>query len=344
MSPTDSVWQRTRDWWSQRASQLTYLFLSDPGASPPTPDGSYLRLWLADMFLAQARRRAADVYPSLRASVRLSFGTSEGVTLSTVVSGTESGPGLGPGTYSRRLTGLVPFRGGTVAVQAGLYQLRGTDHLRLAFDILAGFSSLVVPPLASAAAVAEKVAHGIDKAEAALQKAGGGPRLVLSREYAATGPVGDALMPGHIVLIGATRAELDPAKLAMVGGRLCRGNTPLEGHDYLVIRLETLRERDDWRFPEWDRLIREAKEARIRGEDLRHSRLRTEVLAQVAISPDLTPIDRNRVNDLIQKELDATGYGAVGADEFTSLHDLITARGLPPAAAVESLQLADFLR
>lgn len=343
MSATEDIWRRIREIWSKRAAQLTYVYLPDPDAPPPVPQDSYLRLWLADMFLAESRKQAADVYPSLRACVRLSFGTGDRVTLATVVVGGQ-GATAGPGTHSGRLTGLIPFAGGTVAVQAGLYRLRANDRLRLAFEILASFSSLLVPPLASIAALSEKVAGGIDKVELAVERAGDGPVLVLDREYAVGGPPGDALVGGHVVVVSADAGRFDPARLAVLGGRLCYDTVPVEGHDYLVLRVETRTERDDWLFPEWNRLIASALEARVRGEQSRFARYRTEVLAQIALSADLTANDRRRAAKLVKDELDRGGFEAASDEGFTTLDDLIAQRGLPPASTVDGLTLAELLQ
>ncbi len=341
MTAVHRLTDRVRRWWGQASEHPVYHFIPAPSAAQPVTRDTYLRLWLSDMFLADARRHAADVFPALRASVSLSQGVGRGVTLSTVL---QSPPGQeAPGPVSGSLTGWLPYLGGTVAVQACLYQVKANDSLRLALDIVGGLSSLVAPSVAALAGVAEQVAGGIDRVEAAMEEAGQGPVLLLDKEYAGSGATVDRLAPGHIVVANLPAREVDVSKLDVDSGQLRYEGALLDGVDYLLVEIQCVRERDDWALPELDELLRDAKEARIRHEQPRFQRLLEELTVRIATSALLTPADQKRVAAAVREELSDGSWGAAAREEVTSIAELVRIRGLPTAAAVAPLTLADLL-
>jgi hypothetical protein len=73
------------------------------------------------------------------------------------------------------------------------------------------------------------------------------------------------------------------------------------------LRVECRAERDDWRLPELDALIRAAGVAYILGREDTYCALRTDAIARAWNSPDLIPADRKRVALLVKDELNALG-------------------------------------
>lgn len=102
------------------------------------------------------------------------------------------------------------------------------------------------------------------------------------------------------------------------------------GVDYLVVRVECRTERDDWRFPELDALIRAAGEAFIHHRHDTYQDLRTDAIARAWNSADLTATDRKRVALLVRDELDGLGELGIVAGPQRSLHD-IAAERIPTA-------------
>src|SRR5581483_430914 len=102
------------------------------------------------------------------------------------------------------------------------------------------------------------------------QATGDQPVLGLHWTMVSPGGGGHALQPGHLVVINVPQTSLG-GTLSIVDGRLHldsgRGPVQLTGADYLVIRVECRSERDDWRFPELDALIRQAGSAAIEGNE-----------------------------------------------------------------------------
>ena len=96
--------------------------------------------------------------------------------------------------------------------------------------------------------------------------------------------------------------------------------------DYLLVRVECRSERDDWRFPELDALLRAAGEAFVRGHHDTYRDLRTEAVARAWNSADLTVSDRRRVALLVAEELDHLGELGIVPEPDRGLHDLMPDR------------------
>ena len=60
------------------------------------------------------------------------------------------------------ITELLPFHGGTVEIEVALYEADVEGPLHTAIDVVSGLASLMGPPLATAATVAEKISDGLD--------------------------------------------------------------------------------------------------------------------------------------------------------------------------------------
>src|SRR3954447_835112 len=121
MGGTMSLFDRIRSWWSRDAVNYTHVFVAD-GASSFVPFQSYLRVWVTESFLAKARERFTDRFPSLQTSVQLAFAGSDGATFSSLVRAGDAmrGPGV---VRDHKVTELLPFAGGTVSLQAALIDI-----------------------------------------------------------------------------------------------------------------------------------------------------------------------------------------------------------------------------
>ena len=51
------MWHRATSWFDANAARVTVDFIPDPGADPVPAYQGYLRLWLAEAFLADPRMR-----------------------------------------------------------------------------------------------------------------------------------------------------------------------------------------------------------------------------------------------------------------------------------------------
>jgi hypothetical protein len=312
-----SLWESIKGWFVSNRHQILCVPIPDQHATTTLkPEETYFALWLTHSFLKRDRAWLKRYFPAAHVSVRLDV-AGETRTLTKLARPADGM--VGPGVWANYpITGLLPYNGGTVEVEAGLTALETSTFLGAAVDVIDDFSSLVVPPVSEALAVAGKVANSV---QILLDAGKGEIFLGMHQAYTSPGGGGDhQLGPQYLAVIGATHQQLDPAALIVRDSilQVRQGDRiePLEGYDYLLFRFEARRERDDWRFPRFETLIRSAKQSFYAGETQAFERHRDDVLAEVLNSPDLTLPDRRRVALAIRDEINeatSLGVGAIGS-------------------------------
>ncbi|MFF4986698.1 hypothetical protein ACFY19_05895 [Streptosporangium saharense] len=337
-----TVWQRIESWFHAASEHVTVGFVPEESATALAPYEGYIRLFVAEGFLADRRSWAADQYPALHGGVSLSFLGGQPLAFTTM---TGQSAWLAPGvTLSEPITPLLPYGGGTVSVQAGLYRVSEKGPLGTAVQIAGGLAGLVAPPLAAAATIATKLSEGIDRILGDL-----GEQPVLGVHWTMVAPVPGTpgsgvrtVRAGHLVVINSPEP---PGALSIEDGRLRVDGRPPTGADFLVLRIECRAERDDWRFPELAQLIDRAGEEYLRrGETQTFKDLRSDAVVRAWCSPDLTPLDRKRVAVLVAGEINEVRRLGVVSDEDRTLEEAVTLR-LPSrdAPELDGLRLADLL-
>lgn len=302
----------------------------ETASAEPTfePYNSYFRLWLADMSLARDRDWFVNRYPAVHAAVRLRFAGGEPVTFATL--SRPATDAIGRGVFQNfPLTPPLPYQGGTIEIEAGLTALKSSNPAIAGFETLCDLSGLIGPPLTQALGIARIVATG-----GAKMRAAAGARALLGLHYgfAPIGADDTAIRPGYRALVKATEDEIDPAALRVENGRLrvLRGgeSKPLVKHDYMLFRIESQRERDNWKLPQVDELIRSAKQAHFRGERRTCRGYRAAAITAVMTSADPTAEDQQRAARVIAAELDAAVSGALGAvdTKWPDLAEIIESR------------------
>lgn len=310
-SAASRTWNRVKSWFVENAEHMSASFLPDASAAPVPAGGGYLRIFLAEGFLKRSTTWGVDRFPALHGGVTLTCLGAPTAEYTSLTSPPEKW--TVPGTQlDFPLTPLLPFNGGTVEVEGALYSATAGGPLATAVDLLGGLAGLAGAPLTPAATILNQLSNGLDRV---LETTGSQPVLAAHWTLVAPGGNGTPLQPGHLV-VAAAGAEALPGELTMRSGRvhvIVDGQArPLDGVDYLALRVECRTERDDWRFPELDELIRLAGDSYLRGQQGSYEDRRTEAIAKAWSSPDLTPVDRKRVALLVREELDAlTELGAV---------------------------------
>ena len=338
VSAATSLWTRVRRQFDAQAGHQHRLFFPQQDAAPLTPNDSYVRIWLSELFLAKEVAWGTERSPAVHASVRLLFG---GVSPQTFVTLAQPpAPSRSGVCEDYQLTGLLPYRGASVELQASLYEILGKNNLRTAVDILTSFASLVTPPVSTALTIVDLVASGVEKI---IEANAADPVLVLQGTLAAPGGgLANELRPGWLAVVRATEDELPVSELRIAGGRLYRGMSRLTGFDYLVLHVEGRKERDDWRSPDLDQAISAAAYARALGRADEYERLRADALAKIFFSPDFTPAQRNQVAQAVKEELGSAEPGAAAQGDLT-VAAIVARRGLPSRAQVSHLTLGDLL-
>ena len=328
------MWNRITGWFDANAQHVTVEFIPDSGGSPVAAYGGYLRIWLAEGFLAKAKTWGNEHFPVLHGGAALTFlgGTTPFTTFARPP-GSWTIPGA---QLDFPLTPLLPFDGGIVEVEAALYQASTAGPLVTALKILGSFDTLLAPPLSVAATIAGKVADGVDAVLGSDQ-----PVLGVHWAMVAPGGGGNVLRPGSLAVVASPRDAL-AGRLSVESNGLClddgHGPRQLTGTDYLVVRIECRADRDDWRFPELDELIRAAGRANIDGYAEEFRDRRTEAITRAWNSSDLTPQDRIRVAKLVADEIDATSalHAVPGPDRSL---EVIAQERLPAPDAPELTNL-----
>jgi len=339
---SDTFWDKIQSWLKSDAQHYISHEIPIERTDLPGPVESikpmrdYLRIWLDDMFLAKDKKWFVEQFPAVHTGIELEFG-GKPVRVTHVTDGTGQ---PGPGVFeSYALTDLMPFKGGKVKIQSALIALKGRDYVSETIGILKNFSGLVGAPLSQTLQIADKVNAGM---QSLLQKGTGGMVFGFHREYVADdGRGGSVLKPGYRALILASTKDVDPARLSVKGGRLHyeRQNgthEPLEGFDYMLLRIEGRSERDNWRMPNIEEPLNEAIAAAIQGEQDKADDFLKAALVVVWQSPDLAVHDRRRVADAIKAELAEiaqTGHG-VTPGAVPTLEDIMRVRAMTVSQAL----------
>jgi hypothetical protein len=247
-------WFQSR--WKNAAVHTTYEFLDASRvdgrtmSSAPIRSGEhYFRISLAEMFLKNDREWFTAYSPAVYSVVKLRFGDKE-ESLSHVagpsglkdLKATSMNKGV---MINYPLMPLVPFNGGDIELESGLVALPGSNDVKRFLKVLTDFSkTLAVPQLSLALSFAQPLVDGITELVGSDET-----KLVLRLHDSFT--QGGTIRAGYLALINAATGTLDKNEMWVKGDRLHYGATkdsalPLEGYDYVLLRLDSVDERDDY--------------------------------------------------------------------------------------------------
>lgn len=216
----------------------------------------YFQLWVVRMFLKSDRKGFKSWYPVVQSLTQLRFGDLSKPLEIAQIAGPSHLRDIDPKHLDRvvqldlPLTPLIPFSGGIVQIGAGLVAMKSDDILLRFLDVMGSFAKLlVVPQLSTALNVANAVSDGINQLLGI-----GDNRMVLglNRTFESAGGGGhNDLRPRYMAIIGASSGSYPPEQLWIKESKLLYGASlvvaqELSGVDYMLLRIETRRYRDDW--------------------------------------------------------------------------------------------------
>jgi hypothetical protein len=296
-----SVLGNILDWFRDRfqrdAQHRLAPFLPD-GTGELKANEHYFRLWLDEMFLKDERNWFKEWHPAVHSAVTFDFGGQTQVI--TRIAGASTLKDVDDQHLNRvitqtiKLTDLMPFRGGTVRVNAALLAMQGQDSVKQLIDVLGEISTkLAVPQLSMALDVAKPLAQGVS---ALVGVTDGQMMLGLDTTLA-----GDDLQSGSFAIVYATPEEVPSADLSIANRKLRFKKNELNGRNYMLIRIERLDRRDDW-----DSLsiihepYQQAIDLLTDGELAPAQKALKKAIGAALKSSDLTESDRRRVIEALK--------------------------------------------
>lgn len=309
----------------------------EPAPSPFVVDATYLRVWLTEAHLSHSRKWFTEWHPLVHAAVARSYGNTTEEQVAII------NPGSIPGfdgaaaasvALNKPLTPLLPFPGGTVSLNAGLVAVKGDNSVRQLIDVVGGFGGLITSiPLSTGIAIATQVVNGF---ETLFGLGGNVGTLAYDSTLALDGGgAAVALAPGYLAVLDEAPSQ---GTLWVREGRLIawpgQGPSTTVPGSYLLLRLESRVDRDDWRHLNE---IEEPLFAARRAADAETRRVHYQrAIVAARTSPDLHEADRIRIAVELRDLRDAdTGFGAVeGAPQ--DLASLAAEATLTPEDALTS--------
>lgn len=289
----------------------------------------YFQLWVVQMFLKSDRDWFKGWYPIVQSLTRLRFGNVPNPVDIAQIAGPRYLRDVDPDHLDRvvqvdlPLTPLVPFNGGTVEIEAGLVAMPQSDSLKLFLDVMGNFAGLLaVPQLSTALHVANAVSKGVEQLLGV-----GNKKMVLGyhRALESAGGEGDnELRPVYIAVINAPSGTYKPEQLWIKDAKLLTGPDlasarELSGVDFMLLRIETRRARDDWdTFTSINEPFNKAMSALTQVDasgkpNVADAAVFIRVAAVAAMtSPDLTARDRVQVARAIRQRYDEYKAAVLG--------------------------------
>jgi hypothetical protein len=271
----------------------------------------YLRVSVAQMFLKSKSKLGTEYYPAVSSLVKCDFGDAPQVELPNLADSSKMlAKQDNKGDVIIRnvtLVPLIPFKGGTVSVAAGLFAMEGRNQLKDFLGVMSGFASVLsVPQLSGALAIATPLVTGIQT----LVNGSGGMHLGYQNTYVGAGGNGNVLKGGYCAVVRGTAAQVGQSKLVVVDRQLREGDaaaadrsTAFERADFMLLHFEVRPDRDDWnQLGSINTPFREAITALEQNEDPKAEVLFRQALGAALKAPELTKIDRRRVIDLLKQD------------------------------------------
>jgi hypothetical protein len=324
-------------WWSKtvRTAAQTWFFgrLGDPAmpAPPVAPDQRYVNVFLRSMHVANLRVGAITYHGSVTSSfsmLRRSGTSAEFLVIVTPNMLKNIDPaGLDKVvTLNTRLVGPLPYRGGDVNAEIGLFSVPQSDLAEPYLSIVEQLTGLAGVSLASSSM---PLVRTVKSALNMLVGAASDTRLEIGVRTSLT-----PLVEGDYCAVKLSAADLTPADLRLTpAGTLTSPNGADITAPYLVFTVSTSPVREDWFIiPEIRAAYDELRAAARRG-DLQRAEEGVRAFRRVATTcDDLLAPDGVRLTDLVQTEINlAFGEGVLTS--ATPTRDLPDLAALPLFAA-----------
>lgn len=315
-------------------------------AVSPVAEQHYIRLWLVEMFLRENTSWFTKRYPLTYSLVETNYGgrSTEFANVSgknrLEIKQTDLGRSL---LYNYPMTPLLPFRGGTVSLDCGLVSMTASNLVTMFAGVVSDFAGkLGGAQVAAVTDVASSIASSVQD----LLGAGDAvSKLYYHNAFAGAGS-GSPLASGYVFLSESPEGRIDPNRLWVTPEGIREGSPgaplkPLEAQDYLLIQIECLTERDDYRaFAYVSDPFEEALDAKAEGDDAKGQLLLRQAKRSVQKSADFTKVDARRISVALDAAYAADGWGAETDESGASPMDRFERSRFVDALALVSFEAA----
>jgi hypothetical protein len=305
------------------SSSLSPDQIKTASGTPAAANQHYVRIWATHMLLSESMKWLTTVYPAVYSIVHLRFGDDD-QDLANLAGPKQLG-NLKPADQdhskliNQPLTGLLPFRGGTVRLSCGLASVPATNILSNFLNTVSDFAGKLAQPQVSAGiTLASSIATGVQSLLGA-----GDTKLMLYYDTTYTGLPGEqALQSGFVFLSDVKAGTISSDQLWIIDGEPRIGSTaanagPITGQNYVLLQIEVRTDRDDWgQFKDIEVPLQEAISAKISGKQDDASKFLIAAKLAAFNSQDLTEVDRKRV--LLAIDTEFSSVAAITGPEVSA--------------------------
>jgi hypothetical protein len=337
------LWDWFKSWISRETTRPTAVLVPrdniapKPDATPLKANVHYVRLLLREMCLDKDREWFTGRLPAVHALIVLKFGDKK-LELASVAGRSRLSidtPDLARSKFlTHELTGLLPFKGGSVQIDCGLASMKNTDLISSFIDVVSDFASkLTLPQVASAADIAGSVAKSVQ----GLLGAGDAASKLYYHEEFFSEAGGQELKPGYIFISEKRDGTLPPNQVWVQNGEVWLGpandKKRADPHDYMLIQIASSESRSDWRdLTTIATPFNAAIEAKLSGDMAKATALINQALMAAFNSPDLAAEDAKRIMISMRKYYDDP-LGGGSASESAALQHVERAAARGPTIA-----------
>jgi len=287
------------DLWRTKSKNYIAEYIN---AGPPVQVGQeYLTIDLEAMHIVNVRQGLTKFYGAVHSNIGVPYITGDVREFQLLATPPDLGKAdaknfdrVIPGPF--RLLDGVPYRGGKIDLEVGLFSIAAADLAAPYLKLLGDLSEKAGVAFISTAMPFVEILHN------GFQAIAGGDTLEIGRAA-----LFDPPQAGHYIVIRATHADFPKAKFTVSndGRELLAGGKPVD-RPYMILRFHASAKRDDWfRIPELSKAYEDlsacARKLDYPGVEERLTAFRVVVLT----CPDLLTSHAVRLAEQIKTEFQA---------------------------------------
>ncbi len=309
------------DLFRKRAEDWFYTKLTS-GQTPSNlntervePNKGYVHIFLKSMRLVNVRKGLSKFYPAVHSHITIQHKSGSLAEFNTVTTPKHLGELDEKNLdrvidFNKRLLGPIPYRGGDLKMDVGLFSIKSADLAKPFLDLLSQISEMAgVSYISAVIPYIEPLKLGINfltsgSDESVLE-------IGLSKVF-------NPLETGYYVVMRAPKNEIDAGNLMLSEHDfklITRDGFAVQDYPYLVLEITMTEKRDDWyMIPEIAKAYQELQLSIQQGNE-ENIRLNHHIVKKVIItSRDLIPADAKAIINAIETEMQDYLEVAEGGD------------------------------